>query len=66
MTFDEFGDSTLNFSIRFYLANLDNRFATVNEIHNSIAERFAEENIEIAFPQMDIHLKPEAGEILPG
>ena len=66
VTFDEFGDSTLNFSIRFYLANLDNRFATVNEIHNSIAERFAEENIEIAFPQMDIHLKPETGEILPG
>ena len=60
VTFDEFGDSTLNFAVRFYLASLDNRFSTINEIHNAIAERFAEENIEIAFPQMDVHMKPEA------
>ncbi|MBT6920346.1 MAG: mechanosensitive ion channel [Planctomycetaceae bacterium] len=60
VTFDEFGDSTLNFAVRFYLATLDNRFATVNELHNAIAERFAEENIEIAFPQMDVHMKSDA------
>ena len=59
VTFDEFGDSTLNFAVRFYLATLDNRFATVNELHNAIAERFAEENIEIAFPQMDVHMKSD-------
>ena len=60
VTFDEFGDSTLNFAVRFYLATLDNRFATVNELHNAIAERFAEENIEIAFPQVDVHMKSES------
>ena len=65
ITFDEFGDSTLNFAVRFYLASLDNRFATVNELHNAIAERFAEENIEIAFPQMDVHLKPDGSEVPP-
>ena len=65
ITFDEFGDSTLNFAVRFYLASLDNRFATVNELHNAIAERFAEENIEIAFPQMDVHMKSDTSEIPP-
>ena len=65
ITFDEFGDSTLNFAVRFYLASLDNRFATVNELHNAIAERFAEENIEIAFPQMDVHMKSDSLEIPP-
>ena len=65
ITFDEFGDSTLNFAVRFYLASLDNRFATVNELHNAIAERFAEENIEIAFPQMDVHMKSDSSEIPP-
>jgi potassium efflux system protein len=60
VTFDEFGDSTLNFAVRFYLATLDNRFATVNELHNAIAERFAEENIEIAFPQVDVHMKSDS------
>ncbi len=65
ITFDEFGDSTLNFAVRFYLASLDNRFATVNELHNAIAERFAEENIEIAFPQMDVHVKSEGPEVPP-
>ena len=65
ITFDEFGDSTLNFAVRFYLASLDNRFATVNELHNAIAERFAEENIEIAFPQMDVHMKSDSLDIPP-
>ena len=65
VTFDEFGDSTLNFAVRFYLASLDNRFSTINEIHNAIAERFAKENIEIAFPQMDIHMKTELPDISP-
>ena len=65
ITFDEFGDSTLNFAVRFYLASLDNRFATINELHNAIAERFAEENIEIAFPQMDVHMKSDSSERPP-
>ena len=65
VTFDEFGDSTLNFAVRFYLASLDNRFSTINEIHNAIAERFAKENIEIAFPQMDVHVKSDLSDNSP-
>ncbi len=59
ITFEEFADSTLNIAIRFYLANLDHRLGTISEIHTRIHERFNEEGIEIAFPQMDVHMKNE-------
>lgn len=58
ITFEEFGDSTLNIVVRFYLASLDNRLGTISELHNQIHERFNTEGIEIAFPQVDIHMKP--------
>ena len=59
ITFEEFGDSTLNIVVRFYLASLDNRLGTISELHNQIHERFNTEGIEIAFPQVDVHMKPQ-------
>ena len=60
ITFEEFGDSTLNFMVRFYLASLDNRLVTISELHNQVHERFNTEGIEIAFPQVDIHMKTQS------
>lgn len=57
VTFEQFGDSTLNFAIRAYLANLDKRLETIHEVHTLIHERFNDEGIEIAFPQRDLHIK---------
>ncbi len=62
LSFEAFGDSSLNLMLRCYLRNLDNRIATITNLHHTIHERFAEEGIEIAFPQLDIHhrgLPPE-------
>lgn len=56
ITFESFGDSTLNLILRAYLPDLDNRLKTVHEIHTAIHEQFGEANIEIAFPQRDVHL----------
>lgn len=56
ITFEEFGDSTLNVAVRFYLANLDNRLSVISELHTVIHERFNAEGIEIAFPQLDVHV----------
>jgi potassium efflux system protein len=56
-TFEGFGDSTLNFVLRCYLPNLDNRLATIHELHSEVHRRFAEAGIEIAFPQRDIHVR---------
>ncbi len=57
MLFDGFGDSTLNFVIRCYLPNLDNRLEVVHRLHSTIHSRFGAEGIEIAFPQRDLHLR---------
>ena len=57
VTFDGFGDSTLNFVLRCYLNGLDKRPTTKHALNTRIYERFAEAGIEIAFPQRDIHIR---------
>jgi potassium efflux system protein len=57
VTFEAFGDSTLNFVLRCYLPNLDNRLATIHELHSEIHRRFEEAGIEIAFPQRDVRIR---------
>jgi potassium efflux system protein len=57
VTFEMFGDSTLNFSMRCYLPNIDNRLATIHELNCQIDHHFAEAGIEIAFPQRDVHVR---------
>ncbi|WP_298862580.1 mechanosensitive ion channel domain-containing protein, partial [uncultured Gimesia sp.] len=56
ITFESFGDSTLNLTLRAYLPNLENRLAVIHELNTAIHEQFAEAGFEIAFPQRDIHL----------
>lgn len=63
VTFDAFGDSTLNFTLRCYLPNMDHRLSTVNELHTTIYRVLEEHNIEIAFPQQDIHIRSVPGEL---
>ena len=56
-TFEGFGDSTLNLILRCYLPNLDHRLQTIHELHTAIDQKYREHNIEIAFPQQDVHLR---------
>ncbi|MCA9006392.1 MAG: mechanosensitive ion channel, partial [Planctomycetaceae bacterium] len=56
ITFESFGDSTLNLILRAYLPDLEKRLVVIHEIHTSIHEQYAKAGIEIAFPQRDIHL----------
>ena len=57
VTFEGFGDSTLNLVARCYLANLDNRRRITHELHTAIDRAFRDAKIEIAFPQRDIHIR---------
>lgn len=57
ITFEEFGDSTLNFTIRCYLPGLENRLGAIHDLHMEIDRRFRAEGIEIAFPQRDLHVR---------
>lgn len=55
--FMDFGSSTLNFELRFWVKDYDLGASTMSDIRLAINDRFHEENIEIAFPQLDVHLK---------
>ena len=69
ISFEGFGDSTLDLVLRCYLPTMDNRLKTITELHSEIDRRFAEAGIEIAFPQRDLHLRsvdPAAARILGG
>jgi len=57
VTFEQFGDSTLNFVLRAYLPNMDNRLSVVHQLHTNIDDAFREAEIEIAFPQQDLHIR---------
>ena len=57
VTFDAFGDSALNFTLRAYLPSVERRLLTINDIHTQICVRFREEGIEIPFPQRDLNLR---------
>ena len=57
VTFEGFGDSTLNLVVRCFLTSLDVRLVTIHELHTAINRQFNQHDIEIAFPQRDLHLR---------
>ena len=57
VTFEEFGDSALKFSIRAFVQDVEERLPAIHALHTAIARRFRDEGIEIAFPQMDVQVR---------
>jgi len=57
--FRNFGDSALNFELRCFIYDIDQRLNVVSEINFSIIKEFREENIEIPFPQRVISINKE-------
>ncbi len=55
--FELFGDSTLNFSLRCFVAHPESRLETTHYLNSEIHRRFAESGIEIAFPQRDLRIR---------
>jgi len=52
-----FGDSTLDFELRVWISDFDDRRTIQTELHQQIDQSFREAGIEIAFPQRDLHLR---------
>ncbi|MCC9604542.1 mechanosensitive ion channel [Blastopirellula sp. JC732] len=63
VTFSGFGDSSLSFVVRVYLANFEHRLDTIHSLHQQIDDAFREANIEIAFPQTDLHIRSAPEEL---
>jgi potassium-dependent mechanosensitive channel len=58
--FDEFGDSSMNFTLRVYLPSLDVLLQTRHDLHTGICATFQKAGIEIPFPQSEIRIRPAA------
>lgn len=57
ITFDEFGDSSLKFTVRVYLPDFEKRLVTIHELNQAIDRAFREAGVEIPFPQRDVHFR---------
>ncbi len=58
--FEEFGDSSLNFTLLVWTKTYtDKPRRLISELNFAIFEKFKEHNIEIPFPQRDLHIKSQ-------
>ena len=66
--FADFGDSALIFNMRFFIRNVSDMPITASKIRQAIWKKLKQNNIEIPFPQRDLHIKGSEGlkEVLDG
>ena len=57
ITWMDFGNSSLDFDLRVYLADISNSLTVRTELRFAIFKAFKEAGIEIPFPQRDVHVK---------
>ncbi len=57
--FSEFGDSSLNFDLRVYVASIDNFVPVRHALNMAIEQGLREAKIPIPFPQRDLHMDTE-------
>jgi len=55
--FRGFGDSSLDFELRAFIRNIDERLGVISDLNFAIDKAFREAGIEIPFPQRDIHVR---------
>lgn len=63
--FNGFGDSTLDFLLRFWVRDYDVAVGTASDLRQAIEKEFREQHIEVAFPQLDVHIKDVPGKPIP-
>jgi len=52
-----FGDSSLDFELRAWIADINDRMTVASELNQDIENEFQMAGVEIPFPQRDLHLK---------
>ena len=55
--FKGFGESSLDFELRVFISGMDNYFLVCHSINIAIDQAFRKADIEIAFPQRDLHVR---------
>ncbi|MGP8304894.1 mechanosensitive ion channel domain-containing protein [Vibrio sp. YIC-376] len=54
-----FGDSSLEFELRLHINSIDDRLPTLHLVNKKINQLFKENNVEISYPQLDVHMKDQ-------
>lgn len=62
--FTDFGESTLNHELRFYVRQIADRSTTLDEVNRMIDRLCREQNIDIAFNQLEVHLHNNKGDFV--
>lgn len=57
VVFENFGASSLDFSVRGYIADVNTTLSSATQLRLDIFKALREKDIEIPFPQHDIHLR---------
>ncbi|MDT8283444.1 MAG: mechanosensitive ion channel, partial [Gammaproteobacteria bacterium] len=65
VVFRGFGDSSLDFELRVFLYNINDRLDIISELNFAIDKAFRGEGIEIPFPQRDLHVKSMPANVMP-
>jgi len=55
-----FGDSSLNFELLAWIGSPEQRGLVMHQLLMEIDQRFRQEDIEIPFPQRDVHMRSVA------
>ncbi len=56
VAFTDFGPSSLDFMVRLWVEDINVATGTLTDLRVDINRTFKEKNIEISFPQLDVHL----------
>ena len=62
--FTGFGDSSLDFELRVYIADISRSLITRTQIRVAIFKLFRDEDVEIPFPQRDLHIRDADTELV--
>jgi len=62
VVFMDFGDSALEFQLRFFIWNVDDRLSIASDIRFAMDAAFREAGIAIPFPQRDVHIVDAGGQ----
>ncbi len=60
LRYEEFGDSSINFKIRIFVAAFRDQFTIKHEFIKALHKRFNKEQIEIPFPIRTVYMKNDA------
>ncbi len=55
--FQDFGDSSLDFEVRFFIAQADQTRLIASDVRFAVDAAFRQHEVEIPFPQRDVHVR---------